>query len=121
MAINIQIYSNANSSSKSISFEFVGDVLSPSTPPYESNVGATSYYFKATTNAKQDDNVAFPPRVVRGLSELVLAGQKQRIVNTANAYSDIRSMVVDYVADYIWGHDADLYSSGVTKQNPMQF
>lgn len=122
MAINIQIYSNANASSKSIAFDFVGDVLAPSyAGPSPANVGSTSYYFKITTSARQDDNLAFPPKVVRSLSELVLNDQKQRIVNTANAYSDIRSMVVDYVYDYINGHAADLYSSGVTKQNPMQF
>ena len=119
MAISVQIYSNANSSSRSISFDFVGDILSPSDVP--TNVSCNSYYFKIVSGGTQDNNAAFPARVVRGLDELVLNKTKQRVVNTANAYSDIRSMIVDYTYDFIHGHTADLYSSGCTLQRPMKF
>lgn len=122
MSINMQIYSNANSASKSITFDFVGDVLAASTAgPSPTNAACSSYYFKVTTGARQDNNNAYPAKIIRSLSELVLNGNKQRIVNTANAYTDIRSMVVDYVYDYINGHTADLYSSGVSEQRPMRF
>jgi hypothetical protein len=121
MAININIYSNANSSSKTISFDFVGDILAASTPPPVLGSTAVDYYFKVTTGARQDNNVAYPLKLVRGLDELVLNKNKQRIVNTANAYSDIKSMILDYTYDYINGHSANLYSSSCTVQYPMKF
>ena len=45
MAISVQIYSNANSSSKSISFDFVGDILAASDLPANNTSTAflTSY------------------------------------------------------------------------------
>jgi len=122
MAISVQIYSNTNGSSRSISFDFVGDVLAASTAgPSPTNAACRSYYFKVTTGARQDNSQAYPARVIRDLSELSLNGAKQRIVDTSNAYSDIRSMIIDYTFDYINGHDVDLFSSGVTEQRPMQF
>ena len=123
MAINVSIYSNANASSKSLSFDFVGDVLAANyeSPFSPANVSSVEYYFRVTTGAKQDNNAAFPAKVVRGLEELVLNGQKQRYVNTANAYANIKSMVVDYTYDYVNGHVADENSSGCTAQRPMKF
>ena len=123
MAINVQIYSNTNTSSKSVTFDFVGDVLAASheEPFSPTNAASVEYYFKVTTGARQDDNTTYSPKVVRGLDELVLNGQKQRITNTANAYTDIKSMVVDYTYDFIYGHTANLYGSGVTAQRPMKF
>jgi hypothetical protein len=123
MAINVSIYSNANASSKTVSFDFVGDVLAATheTPFSPTNASSVEYYFRVTTGASQDDNARYPARVVRSLSELILNGAKQRKVNTANAYSDIKSMIVDYTYDYIHGHEANLYGSGVTEQRPMKF
>ena len=123
MAINVQIYSNVNTSSRSVSFDFVGDVLAADTETGWSPANASSveYYFKITSGGTQDNNVAFPAKVSRSLSELVLNGTKQRANNTSSAYTDIRSMIVDYTYDYINGHAADLYSSGCTAQRPMKF
>jgi len=123
MAVNVNIYSNANSSSKSVSFDFVGDVLAANNeaPFSPSNASSVEYYFRVTSSARQDDDAVYPAKVVRSLSELVLDAQKQRKTDDANAYSDIKSMVVDYTYDYINGHAADLYSSGVTEQRPMKF
>lgn len=123
MAINVNIYSNANASSKSVTFDFVGDVLAASQedPFSPTNVASIEYYFKVTSGATQDNNARYSAKVIRGLEELVLKGQKQRKVNTANAYSDIKSMVIDYVYDYINGHTANLYGSGCTEQRPMKF
>ena len=123
MAVNVQIYSNANSSSKTVTFDFVGDVLAADNEwPYSpTNAASVEYYFKITTGATQDDNSAYAAKVVRSLAELVLNGQKQRKTNTANAYSDIKSMVVDYTYDYINGHAANLYGSGASLQKPMKF
>jgi len=128
MAININIYSNANSSSKTVTFDFVGEILAANHPdfnPSPANVASTEYYFKVTTSASQDNNAAYPLKIVRSLSELVLAGgtvdQHQRMSNYTNAYPDVRSMVIDYVYDYINGHAADLYSSKCSAQRPMKF
>jgi len=120
MAVNIQIYSNGNSASKSITFNFVEDVLAPKDASATISPEA-SYYFRVTTSAKQTNNVAFPVKIVRGLDELVLNRQKQRIVNTANAYSTIKEMVVDYTYDFINGHAANLYGSSCTVQRSMKF
>ena len=121
MSVNVSIYSNANSSSKSVTVDFVGDVLVASTG--DSNAAGVEYYFKMTTGARQDNLAVYPVRVARSLSELVLNGNNQSALNSgsANAYSDIKSMVIDYIYDYINGHAADAYSSGVDGQNPMQF
>jgi len=129
MAINIQIYSNANSSSKTVIFDFVGEILAANIPdftPSPSNAASTEYYFKVSTSARQDNNVAYSTKIVRSLSELVLNGgsatQKQRIVSTySNAYPDIRTMVMDYVYDYINGHAANLGGSECLAQMPMKF
>lgn len=119
MAININIYSNANSSSKSISFNFASDILAASDQP--ANAVSNSFYFKVTTGAKQDDNSSYPVKLVRSLSDLALNKQKQRINNTSNAYSSIKEMIVDYTYDYINGHSANLYGSECTEQKPMDF
>ena len=122
MAISVSIYSNANSSSKSISFDFVGDVLAASDSNVASWTANNDYYFKITTSARQDNNRVMPAKVVRDLTDLVLGGQKQSAENTSNAYSDIRSMIVDYTYDIINGHTQNQYSTtGVALQRPMKF
>lgn len=119
MAINVSVYSNANSSSKTITFDFVSDILAPSDFP--ANSACNAFYFKVTAGATQDNNLAFPVKIIRGLDELALNHNKQRITNTANNYSTIKEMIVDYTYDYINGHAADLYGSGCTLQRPMKF
>lgn len=124
MAVNLQIYSNANTSTKTIVFDFVGDVLAadyedPSFSP--TNTASMEYYFKITISAKQDDDSAYEAKVVRSLSELALNRAKQSQTDTAVAYADIKSMVIDYTYDLINGHTADQFSSGVTVQRPMKF
>lgn len=118
MSITVSIYSNANSTSRTMTFEFVGDVLAAPDAPTSSNV---DFYFKVSSGARQDNNTAFPLKVVKSLSDLALNKQKQRIVNTSNAYSNIREMVLDYVYDFVHGHSANLYGSGCTVQYPMKF
>jgi len=122
MAISVQIYSNANSTSRTVTFDFVGDILAANDADF-TNVSAScnAFYFKVTASGTQDNGVAFPVKLVRSLSDLVLNKQKQRMVNTANAYTDIRSMVIDYTYDYINGHAANLNGSGCTYQGPLKF
>ena len=119
MAINILIYSNANSTSKTVTVDFVGDILA------SSNVAVVNstqdYFFKFTTSARTDLNETLPTRVTTKLSDLALNGQKQSATNSAAAYTDIKTMIVDYVYDYINGHTAGQYSTNVKRQNPMGF
>jgi hypothetical protein len=119
MSISVQVYSNANSSSKSITFDFVSDILAPT--DVAANTSSNAFYFKITAGGTQDNNVAFPVKIVRSLSELVLNKQKQRINNVATDYDTISEFITDYIYDYINGHTANLYSSGCTAQNPMKF
>ena len=120
MAVTINIYSNTNTTSKSVTVDFVGDVLAAS---YRGNTLSTGYdyYFKVTTNAKDIDNAALPAQVVTSLSDLALNDTKQSASNVGTAYTDIRSMIVDYVYDYIYGHTANQFSSGVRLQKRMKF
>lgn len=133
MAISVTVYSNANSSSRSLSFDFVGDILAPDDIP--ANASCNAFYFKITASATQEvSNAAFPVKIVRSLSDLALfkpgdnSVTRKRATNPnlypdgdANAYSTIKEMVVDYTSDYINGHLANTYSSECILQRPMKF
>lgn len=126
MAVNVSVYSNANNATRTITFDFVGEVMVPSdwtgTPD-----PCNQYYFKITTSARQDNNATYPLKIVRSLAatpanvaSLALNGVVQSS-GTSNAYGDIKSMIVDYVYDYVKGHTANQYLSGCTEQRPMKF
>jgi len=120
--MDITIYSNANSATRSITFDFVSDVLAANDAgPYDSNAACYSQYIKITSYGTQDNGNAYVTKVVRSLSDLALNKQKQSSDNTANAYADVKSMIVDYTYDFIHGHIANQYSSGCTEQRPMKF
>ena len=132
MAVSVAIFSNANSSSKSISVDFVGNVLAAQQEidaETRSNTFTQEYYFKFTTSARDDSSTALPVKINRRLSELALlqngnpnsTKRKQSASNTGASYTDIKSMVVDYTYDYVYGHDTDQYLSGCTEQRPMKF
>jgi len=118
MAINTIIYSNANTSSKTVSLDFQADLLASSSNAVSDEL---RYFFKFNTTAKDEDGYNYQIRVVESLTDLVLNKQKQKIVNTADPYADINSMVLDYIYDYIYGHVAGEYSTSVTKKAPMDF
>lgn len=118
MAVNVQIYGNVSGRQQSVTVDFVGDVLVANDDPFANDI---EYYFKFTTAARSTDGSSLGTKISRSLDDLVLNSVKQSAVNTANAYSDVNSMVVDYLYDYINGHTDDQYSSGVTEQLPMNF
>ena len=123
MSISVQIYSNANSNSRAVTFDFIGNILVAADTALPANVSGNSFYFQITAGATQDNNVAFPVKIVRGLDELVLNKNNQSALNaySTNSYSDIKSMIVDYTYDYINGHTANEGGSGCTAQRPMKF
>jgi len=122
MAISLSLYSNANASSKTLSIDFVGNLLSSDFSPSNSATSTIHYYFKFSTTAKDMGGVnALPVKLVEDLTDLVLNDEKQRIMDTNVAYSNISAMIEDYTYDYINGHAANLYGSECTAQLSMKF
>ena len=119
MAINLKLYSNANNASKTIVVDFEGEVSALSDDVTADDT--IRYYFKFTTGAKDMLNASYVPRLVTDLSDLALNKTVQSATNTSAAYSNVNAMVVDYVYDYIHGHAANKYSSGVSYRPPMKF
>ena len=116
MSVNISIYNNVNAKSNTITLSFEGVMMT--TDPMNTVV---DYFFKFKTAARDESNVTLPLKIVGNLTNLALNNTKQSATNTANAYSNIREMVIDYTYDYIYGHTADQYTSGCTLQEPMKF
>ena len=119
MAITLRIYSNANTSSKSITVDFLGDILAASDT---ANVGSSQvqYYFKFTTGSKDDRNLSYAPKIVLDLSDLSLNKLAQSSSNTTAAYTSISNMVTDYVYDYVSGHTENQYAVVVNEKRPMK-
>ena len=118
MAITYNVYSNGNASSKTITVDLGVDYLASSS----NGVSNTErYFFKFTTSARDADNRPFGARISESLNDLVLNGEKQRISNTAAAYGDIKSMIVDYLYDLVRGHDENQWLTTVSEQKPMKF
>ena len=127
MAINVNIYSNVNNTTRTVSFDFAGEVMVPSDLIGYANP-CNQYYFKITTSARQDNNATYPLKIVRSLAatpanvaSLALNGVVQSRTNTSSAYTNIRDMIEDYVWDFVKGHTADQWLSGCTEQRPMKF
>jgi len=119
MAINFNIYSPSNITTKTVTVDFIADYLAANSGVSDT----TKYFFKFTTSARKTDNSRYDVKIAEGLNDLVLdkGVKKQRITDTAAAYTDIKSMVMDYIYDYIHGHDAGQYGTTVREQLPMKF
>jgi hypothetical protein len=120
MAINFNIYSETNSSTRTVTVDFVSDFLAAEDRGVSDS---PRYFFKFSTSARTQDNKDYRIGVSEGLGDLVLKGNTsaQRISGATTAYTDIKSMIIDYIYDYVHGHAADLYGTGVTVQQPMKF
>ena len=116
MAVPIQIYSNASGRTATISVDFAAEVRSSS---FDGVSTQLEYFLKFTTGAIDTDGYSYSPRIAGDLTDLALNRQKQAASNTAAAYNDIKALVIDYVYDYIYGHAADKYSSGVSYKAPL--
>ena len=118
MAINVGIYSNDNVSTKSIAIDFVADFLASSSNGVSDQ---TKYFFKFNTSARDTDNQTFDVKISESLSDLVLNNEKQRMVDTNAKYADIKTMILDYTYDFIYGHNNGEHGANVTEQKPMKF
>ena len=118
MAISLNVYSNGNASSKSINVDFVADILASSSNGVSDQ---TKYFFKFTTGGRDTANHAFGVKVSESLNDLVLGGNNCASDGSSTPYVNIKTMIIDYTYDYIYGHVADKYGSGVLEQLPMKF
>lgn len=117
MAINLNIASVSNAVSKTVSVDFACEVLSASA---DSVYDPTQrYFFKFYTNAKDTDGLGYTVRLVTGLDDLALNGAKRSSEDTTNAYEDIKTLIEDYAYDFINGHTANQFTSGVSAKSPM--
>ena len=116
MAINLQIYSNATGVTKTVSVDFAAELRSSS---IDGTSNTVEYFFKWTTGARDTDSLPYSAQIVGDLTDLALNRQKQAATNTAAAYTNIKSMIIDYAYDYIYGHAADKFGSGVKYKAPM--
>lgn len=127
MAINISIYSNGNSTSKTVTVDFMSDVLASSNDA--SFTSTQRHFFKFNTSAKDDTSVAYQVRIVEAPSALALNGVRWASWDAANAagvavtnpYPDIKTMVFDYVYDWVNGRTANQNGSGCTARPQMKF
>lgn len=127
MAINISIYSNGNSTSKAVSVDFVSDVLASSNDA--SFTSTQRHFFKFNTTAKDDNNVAYQVRITESPSDLALDRTRWASWDAANAagvavtdpYPDIKTMVFDYVYDWVNGRTTNQNGSGCTARPQMKF
>jgi len=118
MAVNYEIYDETAERSRTISVEFLGNLLAPSFGTFDANF---DYYFRIRTGVRDTSDNAIPEQLVLSLDELALNGLKQARSDTAVDYTDINDMIEDYLYDFVNGHAADKYSSGVEYRAPMSF
>ena len=117
MAINVRVLNEVNSRTAQVQLDFVLDILA-SEDDYPLSTDC-EFYFKFNTSTNQVGGGSIPVKVTKSLSDLALNGSKQSRADDATAYDSVTDMVEDYLFDFIHGHTADQYSSGVTAQAAM--
>lgn len=118
MAISVQIYDNTTGNSNYINLDLLADFLADSAG---GNPNELQYFISMTTSSLDTSLLPYAPRYAKSLSTLALNGVKRSSVDSAVAYDNIKTMIDDYVYDYIYGHTADKYSSGCTLKAPISF
>ena len=124
MAITLATYSNSNSKVQNITVDFNAEFLAAS---LSGTSNALQYFFKFTTSARDIDNETLPPKIVKDLSDLPVinrsnSAQKWRsATNSTNVYENIKTMLVDYAYDYVYGHEANQWGSNCTEQKQIKF
>ena len=116
--MDIKIYSNVSGNTKTVKLDMYYDVVVDENllvSPTE-NI----FYIKLSTTARDTDNLTYKDKLIYATNTLSLNSTKQSAVDSSNAYSSIDTMITDYLYDYINGHVADKFSSGVTAKSPME-
>lgn len=120
MAITYSIYSNGNARAKTISVDFDAQIMASSIL----GVSSEQRYFFKIVNRNVDTSGNIPrPRTVHGLDQLALGGVRQAAASNSSAdYTDIKSMIVDYIYDEINGHAENAKGVvGLREKAPMRF
>lgn len=117
MAININVYDVTYNTTKTIAVDFIVGVIAYDDPVSTTPIAA----FKFTTSARDVNNDIFSPRIVKGLDGLALNGNNQSNGGSASDYSDVKSMIIDYVYDMINGHTLGQSGSGCEAKAAMKF
>jgi len=123
MAISISIYSNGNTTSKTVTFDVQSSILASS---YDLPVGRTAmdHYIVAKSSARTSDNSLLPTQTIVSLADLALlgpSGNSHSRTTSTTAYSNVTALVEDYLWDYVYGHTANQSGTGVVVQLPMKF
>lgn len=118
MSINIQIFNSTYNRTLTVSVDFLADLVAF---PEGSNINEIQYFFKISTTARDTSNKSFAPVYVRDLSDLALNKTKRSATNSGVAYEDVKTMITDYVYDFVNGHTANQFSSGCAAKAPMKF
>jgi hypothetical protein len=118
MAINFNISNPVTNVNRIINVDFVSDFLASESTGVSDK---PQYFLRFTTTARDADNNAFSVKISKGLNGLALNGEKQRINNTNNPYTNIKELLLDYIYDYINGHENNQWGTTVTEQKPMKF
>ena len=118
MAVNYEIYDETAERSRTITVEFLGNLLAQSSATFDSSF---DYYFRIRTGVRDTGDNAIPDKLLLTLDDLALNGVKQSRSDTAADYTSINDMVEDYLYDFVNGHAANKYSSGCTYRAPMSF
>jgi len=117
MTTRLEIYSNADSETKTVTVDFTSAV-SAFTTDATSNP-QNRFYFIFKCSARDSADLRYADRIVEDQDDLVLNRTKRSISDSNTAYTTITDMVTDFVYDYINGHTADQFSSGVGAKASM--
>ena len=120
MSINLQIRDKVTNRTQTVTVDFVADLLSNS---ISGNVNEFQYFFTFSTGARDLDNKAYFKKIILSFEDLALNNtyRSKGLVPDNTPYISIKDMLEDYMYDYIYGHLADQFGSGVTYKAPMKY
>jgi len=120
MSVREDIYNNVSGGTSYVTVDFTNSILTAD-PANPSQI----YYISFVPKGKNANNVILPTKAATGLSDLCLGGNVASASHSATytnvAYTSITDLVADYMYDYINGHTANQFNTGVTLQLPLNF
>jgi len=74
------------------------------------------YYIEGSTDNLDTNGNPIGREYIYGLNDLALGGTHQSEVNSTSDYTSIKDLIQDYTFDFINGHSANKWGSGVEEQ-----
>ena len=122
MPVKEEIYNNISGGSSYVNVSFTNTILT------QDPSSATQIYyisFVPKSSAKDTGGTTLPTKAATGLNDLCLGGNvasaTQSSANVGSDYTSINNLVADYMYDYIDGHTANQFLTGVRAQLPLDF